>query len=549
MTRPYVGPVILADDDRMAQGQAPASHGEGRRRAKDPQIQGEPPPTCWLHRDTANAIDGMSRESATVSVEDSKLVTSAPALASSVTAIEEEIMDRFDVVVLGGGSAGELLATFLAAAGRTVALVESLRVGGECPYVACMPSKAMLRGARLHHEEVSLQDFVGTGGPPIRTDDVAFRGAVRRRDEISEHRDDHRAAAALQSAGVELIRGRGRILRYGVVSVGDREVGWTDLVLATGSQPVIPNGVGLEGQPTWTSDQALSTSHRPSSVLVIGGGPVGCELAQVFSRFGTATTLVEAGPQLAGREQAQVAERLARVLAGDGIDVRLDTTVLRVEPSDTGVVASLSDGTTIDVERIILATGRHPTTGDLGLETLEIEVDGAGAIPVDDHCRVTGTEHVWAAGDVTGLAPFTHTATYQARIVVDNLLGGDRSASYTAIPRAIYTDPPVASVGRSVGPDTAEEGLLTATMDLDQTGRAAIDGPSNGILVLTADRALGVLVGAAAIGPRADEWLAEATLAIRAQIPLSTLVDVVHAFPTYGEAFEPALRDLAAQTL
>jgi len=456
-------------------------------------------------------------------------------------------MEHFDVVVLGGGSSGELLSTLLAGAGRTVALVEGLRVGGECPYVACMPSKSMLRSARVHHEDVVSQRFDDTAAPnPSLDDDATFLRAIRRRDEIADHRDDHRAAAALESTGVELVRGRGGVLRHGVVAVGDRELGWTDLVITTGSRPAIPEIEGLGGVPTWTSDQALSASHRPASLLVAGGGPVGCELAQVFARFGTTTTLVEAGPQLAGREQPQVAQGLARVLRGDGIDIRLDTTVLKVEPSGRGVSASLSDGTAVDAERIILATGRSPSASGLGLEILDIELDNAGAIAVDDHCRVRGHQHVWAAGDVTGIAPFTHTASYQARVIVDNLRGGDRTASYIALPRAIYTDPPVASVGRNAGPDSADDGLITATMDLDDTARAAIDGHSGGILVLTADRARGVLVGAAAIGPHADEWLAEATLAIRAQIPLTVLNDVVHAFPTYGEAFEPALSNLVA---
>jgi dihydrolipoamide dehydrogenase len=411
-----------------------------------------------------------------------------------------------------------------------------------------MPSKAMLHSAREHCEDMTSHPL-GVDSSPSRSrnDDAAFLRAVGRRDEIADHRDDHQAAANLQSAGVELVRGRGRIVRHGVVSVSDRDLGWTDLVIATGSQPIIPDVEGLESVPTWTSDQALSTLHRPSSVLVMGGGPVGCELAQVFARFGTATTLVEAGPQLAGREQPQVAERLARVLARDGIDIRLDTTVLKIESSDRGARARLSDGTSVDVERIILATGRHPMTASLGLDALGIEVDDGGAIVVDNHCRVGGHQHVWAAGDVTGIAPFTHTASYQARVIVDNLLGADRSASYVGIPRAIYTDPPVASVGRSAGPEDTEGDLITATMDVDQTARAEIDGPSGGILVLTADRALWVLVGAAAIGPKADEWLAEASLAIRAQIPLTVLADVVHAFPTYGEALEPALRDLTAQ--
>ena len=455
-------------------------------------------------------------------------------------------MEHFDVVVLGGGSAGELVATLLAEAGRTVALLEGLRVGGECPYVACMPSKSMLRSARMHHDGVMSQPLANTAGRTPALYDSTFLEATRLRDEIANHRDDHRAAAALARAGAHLVRGQGEILQDGVVAVGDRHLGWTDLVIATGSQPAIPDIEGLGEVPTWTSDQALSATQRPSSVLVAGGGPVGCELAQVFARFDTTTTLVEAGPQVAGREQPHVAQKLAGVLRDDGIDIRLGTTILKVEPSDRGMRASLADGTTVDAERIILATGRRPTTSDLGLEILDIELDDAGAIPVDDHCRVPGLPHVWAAGDVTGIAPFTHTATYQARVIVDNLLGEDRSANYIAIPRAIYTDPPVASVGRNADPDIDDDGLITAVMDLDQTARAAIDGHKGGILVLTADHGRGVLVGAAAIGPNADAWLAEATLAIRAQIPLIVLNDVVHAFPTYGEAFEPALHNLLA---
>jgi len=457
-------------------------------------------------------------------------------------------MDHFDVVVLGAGSAGEVISSQLASAGQTVAVIEDLRVGGECPYVSCMPSKAMLHSAQLHHELVEAQHSAGVPAAALSpNDEAAFLQAVLRRDEITHHRDDLRASSELQESGVELVRGRGRILGPGVVTVGARQLAWTDLVIATGSQPITPDIKGLAEAPTWTSDEALSTTTRPRSILVIGGGPVGCELAQIFARFGTTVTLVEAGPQLAGREQPEVAERLAQVLMGDGIDVRLDTMVTEVEVSDGMARARLSDGTHVDVERIILAVGRRPTTDSLGLEALGITLDEAGAIPVDDHCRVAGHDHVWAAGDITGIAPYTHTANYQARIVVANLLGEDRVANYTAIPRAIYTDPPVASVGRNAGVDPSDDTLVTASMELNDTARAAIDGQSNGILVLTADRASGVLIGAAAIGPKADEWLAEATLAIRCEIPLNVLTDIVHAFPTYGEAFEPALRDLSDQ--
>ena len=455
------------------------------------------------------------------------------------------------MVVLGAGSAGENIATSLAGAGRSVALVEALRVGGECPYVACMPSKALLRSAQARVEARHLSAVGGAGSDPVLDDDaLAFRAAARRRDEVSEHRDDSGAAKELQDAGVVIVRGRGRVTGPGTVDVDGRELGWTDLVVATGSQPVRPPLPGLDRVPTWTSDEALSAQERPGSLLVLGGGAVGCELAQVHARFGCRTTLVETGPQLAGKEEPGVAGLLAQALAADGVDVRLETEVERFETTAEGLArAHLAGGAApVEVERVLVAVGRTPTTEGLGLEELGIEPDGSGALEVDDTCRVRGQEHVWAAGDVTAVAPWTHGANYQARVVAANLLGGDLRADYRAIPRAVYTEPTVASVGldeqaaRDAGIDA-----VTAVMDLAEVARTATEGSGAGRLVLTADRAQGVLVGAAAIGPRADEWLSEAVLAIRARVPLAVLAEVVHAFPTFGEAYEPPLRELAGQ--
>jgi len=444
----------------------------------------------------------------------------------------------FDVVVLGGGSAGESIATLLARAGRTVALVEAFRVGGECPYVACMPSKAMLHSAQVHVR--------GTDGA-VGSHDAAFAAAVERRDDIAEHRDDSGAAQGLQAAGVVLLRGRGRITGPGVVEVDGRPLTWHDLVVATGSAPVVPDLPGLADVPTWTSDQALSAADRPASLLVLGGGAVGCELAQVHARFGVATTLLEAGPQVIGREEPSIAALLVQVLRDDGVDVRLEARVERFEATADGLArAHLAGGGTVEVARVLVAVGRTPSSDGLGLDLLGIETGDGGGIEVDDHCRVAGQGHVWAAGDVTGIAPYTHTANYQARVIVANLLGGDRTADYRAIPRAVYTDPPVASVGLDEA--TAREAgidAVTAVMDLGEVARAVTEDAGGGRLVLTADRVRGVLVGAAAIGPRADEWLSEATLAIRAQVPLAVLSDVVHAFPTFGEAYESPLRELA----
>ena len=460
-------------------------------------------------------------------------------------------MDSYDVVVLGGGSAGEALAGALVAAGRTVALVEALRVGGECPYVACMPSKSLLRSAEARHGVRRAAELGGSSSVPVLDDDdAAFSAAVRRRDDIAEHRDDAEAAQGLQDKGVELVRGRGRITAAGVVTVGDRELHWTDLVLGTGSQPVDPEIPGLHEVPTWTSDEALSTQDRPQSLLVMGGGAVGCELSQAFTRFGVTTTLVESGPQLVGKEEPSVAALLAEALTADGVDVRTDTQVERAELVQPGLArVQLSDGTTVEVERVLVAVGRQPTTEGLGLEVLGIETGEKGEVVVDELCRVVGQEHVWAGGDVTGVAPYTHTANYQARILTANLLGASKKADLRAIPRAVYTDPPVASVGIDEATATAEGiDAVSASIDLSEVARTATEGGGSGRLVLTADRVRGVLIGAAAIGPRADEWLNEATLAIRAEVPLSVLAEVVHAFPTFGEAYEPPLRELADAT-
>lgn len=459
-------------------------------------------------------------------------------------------METFDVVVLGAGSAGESVSTALARQGRRVALVETLRVGGECPYVACMPSKALLRSAQARAEAKALRDLAGSSVPLVLDDEhLAFRRAAERRDAVAEHRDDSGAAAEVEQAGVVLVRGRGRIARPGVIDVEGRELGWTDLVLATGSHPVRPRIEGLDRVPTWTSDEALSAQDRPRSLLVMGGGAVGCELSQAFVRFGVRTTLVEAGSQVAGKEEPSIAALLAQVLRDDGVDLRLGVEVERAERTADGLARlHLSDGTTAEAERVLVAVGRTPTTGAVGLDVLGIAPDDQGAVQVDDHCRVVGQEHVWAAGDVTGAAPYTHTANYQARVVVDNLLGRERTADLRAIPRAIYTDPAVSSVGMAEE-QAREQGIdaTTAVMDLGKVARASTEGGRGGRLVLTADREKGVLIGASAIGLHADEWLAEATLAIRAEVPLAVLADVVHAFPTFGEAYEPPLRELAGR--
>lgn len=466
-------------------------------------------------------------------------------------------MPEFDVVVLGGGTAGTLVAAEVARAGRSVAVVEAGLVGGESPYLACVPSKSLLASARRGE---------------------TWEHAVARRDEVARHLDDSAAAARLATAGVTLVRGTARIARPGVVEVAgvavpgrapDRQarpqtdgdvtaVGYADLVVATGSEPVAPPAEGLTDVPVWTSAEALSGPDLPRRLIVLGGGPVGCELTQIYAWFGSQVTLVEAETQVLPDEAAFTGEILGDALRRTGADLRLGSPVGKAETLGSGLALTLADGTRLEGDRV-LATGHRPRLSGLGLDKLSIELSPAGALPVDAGCRVTaagagpdgpaGTGRVWAAGDVTGLGAYTHIAAYQARIVAANILGASRAADYRAIPRTVHTTPSVCAAGlspRHAG--TAGISLITAGHDLMHTTRAAVEDDDRGRVELYADGARGgILVGAAAVGPNAEEWMGEIALAIRAALPLGVLADVVHAFPSYGEALEPPLRELAGR--
>ncbi len=454
----------------------------------------------------------------------------------------------FDVIVLGAGTAGQSVASNLAEGGRSVVLIEAHRVGGECPFVACMPAKSLLRSAEVRHVMTRATELgAASADPPLDEDAAAFYAALDRRDTIAGNLDDAGSAKGVVDAGVTLVRGRGRVTRPGVVQVGDDEYGYTDLVITTGSSPVRPPIEGIEGVPTWTSDQILTAHERPRSLAILGGGPVGCELAQAYARFGVQVTLVEAAERLVVNEEPSVSEDMAAVLRGDGVDVRVGSKATEAEAVEGGARLHLDDGSAIEAERIVLCAGRSPNTTDIGLDGLGIEATKSG-LETDERCRVLGHDHVWAGGDVTGVAPFTHTANYQARVITANLLSKPATTDYRAIPRTIFTDPPLASVGLSLS-RAEEEGIdaITATLELRETARSASEGEARGRLVLVADRSRGVLIGASAMGGAADEWIGEAVLAIRAEIPLGVLTDVVHPFPTFSEVYEPPLRELAAQ--
>jgi pyruvate/2-oxoglutarate dehydrogenase complex dihydrolipoamide dehydrogenase (E3) component len=477
-------------------------------------------------------------------------------------------MAEFDVVVLGGGTAGVHVAEQAARAGRSVALVEAGLVGGESPYLGCLPSKTLLEAA-------------GRG--------EAWENAVARRDEAASCLDDTAAAARLADAGVTLLRGTGQVTGPGTAEVtvageavdgpagaGRSALRYTDLVLATGSEPVAPPIEGLSDIPAWTSAEALSCPDLPRRLVVLGGGYTGCELAQIYAAFGSQVTLVETESVLLPAEAAFTGEILADALRRTGVDVRLGSTAAKAERMDEGLALTLEDGTRIEADRVLLATGRRPRLTGLGLDTIGIELKPGMAVPVDATCRVAtavpvatagpaapaadtepGEQEekaperplgVWAAGDVTGLGTHTHTARYQAAVVAANILGERREADYRAIPRAVYTMPSVFAVG--VSPHSAAEAgisLVMASAELQGTARATVTGEEAGRVELYAHPESGLLLGAAAVGPDAPDWMGEVTLAIRAGLPLAILADTVHAFPTWSEALEPAIRELASK--
>ena len=453
-------------------------------------------------------------------------------------------MGAFDVVVLGGGTAGVHVATEVVRGGKSVALVEAGLIGGESPYLACVPSNSLLLSA---------------------SKGVAWEDAVARRNEVTGGLDDSGAAGRLAAAGVTVFRGTGVVTGPGEVSVasgsgptgsGPTSLTWDDLVIATGCEPVAPPIEGLSDIPTWTTAQGLCSPDLPRRLLVLGGGSAGCELAQIFAAFGSQVTLIEADAGLLSGEAAFAGEILAAALRRAGVEIFLASPATKAERTPEGLTLALEDGTRIDADRLLLATGRRPRLSGLGLDALGISVTPGQALPTDASCRVVagasgfagaagvagfsgaaGPGRVWAAGDVTGIT-HTHASRYQAGVVAANLLGQPREADYTAIPRCVYTTPSVYAVG-----EPARAGLSVARVPLSDTARGRLGGDDLGRLELYA--ADGVLVGAVAVGPDAAAWMAEVTLAIRAKIPVTVLADVVHAFPTYGEALQAAFGELA----
>ncbi len=441
--------------------------------------------------------------------------------------------DRFDVAILGAGPAGEHAAYALVKARRQVLLIERELIGGECSNWACIPTKTLLRPA-----EVRVESERAAGVEPAALDWPAL---ARYRDYMTSAGDDSSRVKGYEDKGVTVIKGDGRLAGRGVLEVGERRFAADAILICTGSEPVIPPLEGLEQAGFWTNREATAMQEVPASVVVIGGGPVGIELAQFMRRFGSRVAIVQGAQRLADREDERVSELLTESLRADGIEVQTGVHAERVALEGGERVVTLDDGSSVRGERLVVAVGRRPRSAGIGLATIGVE-PGPRGVPIDEHCRVA--DGVWAAGDCTGEMLFTHLAKYQARIALASMRGQPRRADYRAIPRVIFTDPEVAGVGLTEA-QANEAGLDVAVARIELASSIArpstYEQDPRGELSVVLDRARRVLVGAWAVAPLASEWIHQAGLAIRAEVPLEVLLDTVAQFPSYSEAYLTAL--------
>ena len=432
---------------------------------------------------------------------------------------------KFDVAIIGAGSATGTLVDHLAGTDLDIVVFEPELVGGECPYLACMPSKSML------HD-------VGSG----RTWDEA----VRRRDEIVSHLDDSDHADGLRDQGVTLVRERAEIAGPGVVRAGGVDYTATDIVIATGARPVAPDidGLDLAHERVWTSRDALTASDLPDSVVMIGGGVIGSELAYLFAGFGSTVTTLDETERPIDSFHPEVSRLIGEHLGRVGVDVVNGISVERVTLSDTEAAVHLADGTVHRAERLVVATGRRPQLSGLGLET--VGVTDVEKIEVDDRGALVGSEHVWVAGDAAGREQYTHVANAHGAVIADQLVGsGMRRYGDSVIPSCIFIDPPVLTVGPQWTSLDGDDDVVRAELEVDPP-RNSTDEHSTGFLAIAARRSTGCLIAANGIGARFDELAHAIVIAIDGNVPVKLLRRTIQPFPTVGGVLGDAFERLAA---